>query len=77
MVLKQALLLAASGLGIGMAMSLLTRQVLAKEIVGIHLLDLPVCLGVILLLATVALAAAALPARRAASIDPIQTLRMD
>jgi ABC-type antimicrobial peptide transport system permease subunit len=77
MVLKEAFLLAGSGLGIGMAMSLLTRQIFANEIFGIHFLDLPVSVGVILLLATVSLAAAALPARRAASIDPMQTLRME
>lgn len=76
-VLKQVFLLAGSGLGVGMAMSILTRQVLANEIFGIHFLDLPVYVGVILLLATVALAAAALPARRAASTDPMQTLRME
>jgi ABC-type antimicrobial peptide transport system permease subunit len=76
-ILKQALVLAASGLGIGMAMSLLTRQILANEIFGIRFLDPPVYVGVILLLAIVALAAAAFPARRAASIDPMQTLRMD
>jgi predicted permease len=77
MVLKQAFLLAGFGLAIGMAMSLLTRQILANEIFGIHFLDLPVYVGVILLLPTVALAAAAFPARRAASIDPMQTLRME
>jgi predicted permease len=77
MVLKQAFLLAGSGFGIGIAISLLTRQILANEIFGIHFLDPPVYVGVILLLATVALVAAALPARRAASIDPMQTLRME
>jgi putative ABC transport system permease protein len=77
MVLKQAFLLTASGVGIGVAMSLLTRHILANEIFGIQFLDLPVYVGVILLLATVALAAAAFPARRAASIDPMQTLRME
>jgi putative ABC transport system permease protein len=77
MVLRQALLLASSGLGIGMAMSLLTEQILASQIFGIHFLDLPVYVGVILLLPTVALAAAAFPARRAASIDPLETLRME
>lgn len=77
MVLKQAFLLAGSGLGIGMAMSLLIRQILANEIFGAHFLDLPLYVGVIVLLATVALAAAAFPARRAASIDPMQSLRME
>jgi predicted permease len=77
MVLKQAFLLAGFGLGIGMLMSLLIRQILANEIFGIHFLDLPLYGGVMLLLAVAALAAAAFPARRAASIDPIQTLRME
>jgi len=77
MVLKQAFLLAGFGLGIGMLMSLLIRQMLANEVFGIHFLDLPLYGGVMLLLAVVALAAAAFPARRAASIDPIQTLRME
>jgi predicted permease len=77
MVLRQALLLAGFGLVMGMAMSLLTGQLLANEIFGIHFLDLPIYVGVILLLPTVALAAAALPARRAAAIDPIETLRME
>jgi predicted permease len=77
MVLKQAFLLAGFGLGIGIATSLLTRQILANEIFGIHYLDLPLYLGVTLLLVVVAVAAAAFPARRAASIDPMQTLRME
>lgn len=76
-VLKQAFLLVGSGLGIGMAMSLLTRRILANEILGVQFLDLPVYVGVTLVLAVVALAAAALPARRAAAIDPMQTLRME
>jgi len=77
MVLRQAFLLAGSGLGIGMVMSILTRQILANEIFGVHFLDVPVYLGVTLLVPAVALAAAAFPARRAASIDPMQTLRME
>ena len=44
-VLKQTFQLAGSGLGIGMAMSLLTRQILANEIFGIHFLDVPVYVG--------------------------------
>jgi putative ABC transport system permease protein len=77
MVLKHAFVLAGSGLGTGMAMSFLTRQILANEIFGIHFLDLRVYVGVIVLLAGVALAAAVFPARRAASINPMQTLRME
>jgi len=77
MVLKQTFQLAGSGLGIGMAMSLLTRQILANEIFGIHFIDVPVYVGVMALVATVALGAAAFPARHAASIDPMQALRTE
>jgi putative ABC transport system permease protein len=77
MVLRQAFLLAGSGLGIGMAMSLLTRQILANEVFGIHFLDPPVYLGVVFLVFSITLAAALVPARRAALIDPTQTLRME
>lgn len=77
MVLKQTFQLAGFGLGIGMAMSLLTRQILANEIFGIHFLDVPVYVGVMALVATVALGAAVCPARHAASIDPMQALRTE
>lgn len=77
MVLRQAFLLTGCGLAVGIAMSLLSRQILANQIFGVHFLDLPVYVGVILLLLIVALAAAVFPALGAASIDPMQTLRMD
>ena len=77
MVLRQAFLLTASGIGIGMAISFLSRPILANEIFGIQLLDLPVYLGVSLVLLSVALAAALVPARRAAVIDPMHALRTE
>jgi ABC-type antimicrobial peptide transport system permease subunit len=69
--------LAGSGLGIGMAMSLLTRQILANEVFGIHFLDPPVYLGVVFLVLSVTLAVALLPARRAALIDPMKIMRLE
>jgi putative ABC transport system permease protein len=77
MVLRQAFLLAGCGLGIGIAISVVFRQILAREIFGIRFVDLPVYAGVSVLLLSVALAAAILPARRAASIDPMQALRTE
>jgi putative ABC transport system permease protein len=77
MVLRQALLLAGCGLSMGIAISIAFRQVLASEIFGIRFVDVPVYAGVSLLLLSVALAAAILPARRAASIDPMQALRSE
>lgn len=77
MVLRQAFLLTGCGLGIGMAISILFRQILANEVFGIRFLDLPVYFGVSLVLIGVALAAAILPAWRAACVDPVQTLRTE
>ena len=77
MVLRQALALTAGGLGIGMALSLLLRQVLASEIFGISFLDPLVYIGVALALLGAAVAATMFPAKRAASIDPLQALRAE
>ena len=77
LVLSQVLLLAASGVVAGIGIALLFRHLLANAIFGIQLLDLPAYAGTSALLLGVALAAAALPARRAASIDPMQALRTD
>jgi putative ABC transport system permease protein len=77
MVLRQALSLTAAGLGVGMASSVLLRQILVSEIFGIQFFDIPVYVGVSLVLLGVAMAAAIVPARRAASIDPLQALRTE
>jgi putative ABC transport system permease protein len=77
MVLRQALWLAGCGIGMGIAIAIAFRQILASEIFGISLVDIPVCAGVSLFLLSTALAAAIVPARRAASIDPMQALRTE
>jgi ABC-type antimicrobial peptide transport system permease subunit len=48
-----------------------------SEIFGIQFFDIPVYVGVSLVLLGVAMAAAIVPARRAASIDPLQALRTE
>lgn len=77
MVIRQALMLTVGGLGLGVVLALLFRQVLTSVVFGIRLVDFPVYAGATLLLVCVSLLAAAIPAWRAASIDPMQALRTD
>ena len=66
-----------TGLAAGLAASLLAGSVIQKMLYGIRVLDPPVILTVIGLFLSSAAAAAFLPARRAASVDPIDALRSD
>jgi putative ABC transport system permease protein len=70
LVLREGLLLLAIGFAAGAAGALLLRGSLQSQLFGVQAADLRVIAGVTLLLAVVALAACALPARRATRIDP-------
>ena len=77
MVLLESLSVAALGLGVGVPASFVIGRTLRSMLYGLgpnDPLTLLLALGVI---AAVALVAAFLPARRAASIDPMRALRMD
>ena len=63
-----AVAVAAVGVATGLALALVGGRLLAGMLVGVGPRDLPTYLGVIALLATVALLAAFLPARRAALV---------
>ena len=70
-----ALLLAACGVAIGVAMAAAASQALGSLLFGIPGLD-PIAFGAACLLFTaVALLATYIPARRAATVDPISALR--
>jgi len=77
LVLRQGLSLTARGAAIGAAAALAATSALAAMLFGVSRLDPVTYLGVIALLASVATLACALPAWRAARIDPAKVLRAE
>ena len=75
LVLGQGLLLTVMGLAIGVAGAVMLTRTLSGLIYGVGRLDPLTFAAVPALLCVVALLACFLPARRAASVDPITTLR--
>jgi ABC-type antimicrobial peptide transport system permease subunit len=77
MILKEALLLTAIGLAVGLVLAVLTGSAASTLLFGLQPHD-PVSLVVAVgLLGPVAFAASYLPARAAAQIDPMAALRID
>jgi ABC-type antimicrobial peptide transport system permease subunit len=66
-----------SGLFAGWAASVLAGRLVQKLLYGVTATDWPVTIVVAILFLACATAAAFLPARRAASIDPMQALRAE
>jgi predicted permease len=76
-VLGQGLRLAAAGIGLGVIAALGVGQAIASYLYGVKAYDPITFIGVALVLAAVAVLAGFFPARRAASIDPMQALRSE
>jgi predicted permease len=77
LVLGQGLTLAAIGAGIGLVASLAAMRLLSTMLYGVRPTDPLTFAGSSALAILVALAASWIPARRAASIDPMQSLRTE
>jgi len=77
MILKDSLLLTAAGVAIGVPLATLVGRALASSLYGIKPLDAMTYLLAVAGVAAVALAASAVPAGRAATIDPIKALRTE
>ncbi len=77
LIVREALRLSAAGVVLGLAGAFLVGRLMRSTLYGIGPLDPLVTLAVSALLLTAAVLAAALPARRAAAIDPMEALRKE
>jgi predicted permease len=77
LVVRRALALTLTGLVLGLAGALAATRVLASFLVDVSPTDPATLMSVALLFTSVALLASWLPARRAASVDPIRALRSE
>jgi ABC-type antimicrobial peptide transport system permease subunit len=77
MVIRQGIQLTAIGVAIGLAGAMAASQALITLLFGVSRLDAVTYVGVIALLAGVAVIACAAPAWRAAQVDPAITLRAE
>jgi predicted permease len=77
MVLRDSLILTAVGVAVGIPLSLLVGKALTSSLYGVKPFDIVSYAFAALMVAVVATAASAVPARRAASIDPLTALRSE
>ena len=77
MILKDSLLVTATGVMIGMPLSMALGRVLASTLYGVMPLNEATYLLAFIGVAGVALGASAVPAGRAASVDPLIALRTE
>ena len=77
LVLRRASILLGIGIGIGIAVSWATSGILRSFLYGLHAYDALTVLAVALVLGVCGIAASYLPARRAASTDPMEALRTE
>ncbi len=77
LVLRQGSILVGAGLGIGLLLAFATGRLVKSFLYQVQPLDMSTYAAVVLALAVIGLTAALLPARKAASIEPMQALRED
>lgn len=77
LVMGEGLIMTVAGLAIGLAAAWATTHILASQLYGVSSTDLPTFAGISLILATVAMLACYIPARRATKVDPMIALRYE
>jgi putative ABC transport system permease protein len=77
LVVREGMILAAAGLGLGLLAAVGITRFLESLLLGVSATDPAVFVGVTVLLAAVCAAACWLPARQAASVDPMVALRSE
>ncbi len=75
LVLREGLLLTVLGIGLGLVFALAATRGIASLLYGVTNTDFSIYLGAALLVVLVTLVACAVPARRAARIDPLTAIR--
>ncbi|MDZ4674276.1 MAG: FtsX-like permease family protein, partial [Gemmatimonadota bacterium] len=77
LVIRQGALLTGIGAAIGLALAAAVTRGLATFLYGVSAFDPLIFVGVTVTLASAALAASVIPARRATTVDPIVALRAE
>jgi ABC-type antimicrobial peptide transport system permease subunit len=77
MVMRESLLIVALGVVLGIPLALLTGHFMGSMLFGLEPYDRWTPLASLVGVVAIGLAAGYLPARRAASIDPMQALRIE
>ena len=77
LIVKEALVLAAAGAAVALPLSILLGRLLESSLYGVDSTDVTTIAASTLLLALVCLIASAIPARRAASVSPVEVLRSE
>jgi ABC-type antimicrobial peptide transport system permease subunit len=77
LVLKQGSILLAAGLVVGIVLAALTGRLITGFLYNVHPLDLLTYAAVVFVAALIGTLASLIPARRAATVDPMQSLRED
>jgi predicted permease len=75
MIVRQGMVIACAGIGIGLGLALVLAGVLQAQLVGVSPRDPVAFIGAPVCLVLLAVLACALPARRAAGLDPLRALR--
>jgi putative ABC transport system permease protein len=77
LILRQGSMVIGAGLGVGLLLSVATGRWVKSFLYQVQPLDVLTYVSVVVALSTIGLIAALLPARKAASIEPMQALRED
>jgi ABC-type antimicrobial peptide transport system permease subunit len=77
MIVRAAFLQVGIGLALGIPAAIVSGRLIASHLFDVRPSDPALLLGATLLLVAAALLAAFIPARRAAGLDPMQTLRRE
>jgi putative ABC transport system permease protein len=77
MVMANALRMVAAGVVIGLPLAWLASRLVARLVFGVQPTDVPTIAASIAILVSAGVAAAALPARRAAHVDPVTSMHVD